>query len=54
MELANIDQKLWDPDRVIKSVLGSTAVPGLRRVEAGDPVTCSRSAVKRWSTGAPG
>ena len=50
----NIDQKLQDPGRAMERVLDPAAVPDLRRVEVGDPGTCSGSTVKRWSTRAPG
>lgn len=42
----NIEQKLQNPSRAVERILDPTAVPGLRRVEGGDPATCSRSAVK--------
>lgn len=46
----NIEQKLQEPT----AVLGPAAVPGLRKVGVGDPATCCRRALNRWSTRAPG
>lgn len=40
------EQKLRDPGRVSERVLDPAAVPGLKRVEEGDPGACSRSTVK--------